>query len=95
VAFRFDEHPSGVVPLIDVVVFDLGTGTAMDVGIRKASDLYGVTWASNDTLLITAMTERAPTPNGHRTARQASCCHLSTIGTGQAEPGAPQERGHR
>jgi Tol biopolymer transport system component len=51
VALRFDENPRGV-PLMNVVVFNLGRGTARDVGVRVAYDLNGVTWASNDTLLI-------------------------------------------
>ena len=52
VALRFDENPSGLTPLMNVVVFDLGTGRARDIGVRVATDWNGVTWASNDTLLI-------------------------------------------
>jgi Tol biopolymer transport system component len=52
VALRFDENPSGTVPLMNVVVFDLETGLATDTGLRVATDFNGVTWASNDSLLV-------------------------------------------
>jgi len=52
VALRFDENPSGFLPLMNVVVFDLETGLATDTGLRVATDLNGVTWASNDSLLV-------------------------------------------
>jgi Tol biopolymer transport system component len=52
VALRFDENPSGTLPLMNVVVFDLETGLATDTGLRVATDFNGVTWASNDSLLV-------------------------------------------
>jgi Tol biopolymer transport system component len=52
VALRFDENPSGSLPLMNVVVFDLETGLATDTGLRVSTDLNGVTWASNDSLLV-------------------------------------------
>jgi Tol biopolymer transport system component len=52
VALRFDVTPLGALPLMNVVVFDLETGLATDTGLRVATDLNGVTWASNDSLLV-------------------------------------------
>jgi Tol biopolymer transport system component len=52
VALRFDETLPVALPLMNVVVFDLGTGLATDTGLRVATDLNGVTWASNDSLLV-------------------------------------------
>ena len=52
-ALRYDEKPFGTpAPLMNVVVFDLETGLATDTGLRVATDLNGVTWASNDSLLV-------------------------------------------
>jgi Tol biopolymer transport system component len=52
VALRFDEHSLGALPLMNVVVFDLETGFATDTGLRVATDLNGVTWASDDSLFV-------------------------------------------
>jgi Tol biopolymer transport system component len=52
VALRFDVTPLGGSPLMNVVVFDLETGLATDTGLRVATDLNGVTWASDDSLLV-------------------------------------------
>jgi len=52
VALRYDENPSGNLPLMNVVVFDLETGLATDTGLRVATDANGVTWASDDSLLV-------------------------------------------
>ncbi len=52
VALRFDVTPLGERPLMNVVIFDLETGLATDTGLRVATDLNGVTWVSNDSLLV-------------------------------------------
>jgi WD40-like Beta Propeller Repeat len=59
VALRYDENPFGTPaplptpgPLMNVVVFDLETGLATDTGLRVRTDLNGVTWASDDSLLV-------------------------------------------
>ena len=52
VALRYDENLLPTLPLMNVVVFDLETGLATDTGLRVATDLNGVTWASNDSLLV-------------------------------------------
>ena len=52
VALHYDVNSPPFLTLLNVVVFDLETGLAADTGLRVADDLNGVTWASNDSLLV-------------------------------------------
>jgi Tol biopolymer transport system component len=50
---RFDDSPTGVVPLMQILILDLETGTTTPVpGIRTATDGNGPVWVSNTELLI-------------------------------------------
>jgi Tol biopolymer transport system component len=52
VSLHYDVNSPPSLTLLNVVVFDLETGLATDTGLRVATDLNGVTWASNDSLLV-------------------------------------------
>jgi hypothetical protein len=50
---KFLDNPSGILPLMGVLVLDVDAGDVARVpGIRVGTDLNGPAWASNDTLLL-------------------------------------------